>query len=168
MYHVWTCRCCGKQFEDLPLSYAPAAPDPWHALPDSERSARGKIDSDLCVIAGEGFFVRGCVEIPIVDLGETFVWGAWVSVSRTSWERILDLWDSEIRRGEPPIFGWLSNNLSVYPQTFGLNAHLHLRDSRQRPFIEIEPTDHPLAVEQRDGMSLRRVEEIATALMPRH
>ena len=28
-----------------------------------------------------------------------------------------------------------------------------------RPFIELEPTDHPLAVEQREGIPARRVAE---------
>jgi hypothetical protein len=168
MYHVWTCHCCGQQFNELPLNYAPAAPDPWLALTESERSCGGKIDSDICVINRESFFVRGCVEIPIADREDTFVWGAWVSISRISLERILELWDAEIRSNEPPIFGWLSNNISVYPETFGLKVNLHLRDSGQRPFIEIEPTNHPLAIEQRDGISLQRVEEIAAALLPRH
>jgi hypothetical protein len=30
--------------------------------------------------------------------------------------------------------------------------------------LELEPTDHPLAIEQRDGITLARVVEIAQAL----
>ena len=26
MDHVWTCRCCGKRYNTLPLGYAPTAP----------------------------------------------------------------------------------------------------------------------------------------------
>jgi hypothetical protein len=29
-----------------------------------------------------------------------------------------------------------------------------------RPFVELEPTDHPLALEQRHGISVDRVAEI--------
>src|ERR1700736_1342465 len=104
MYHVWTCRCCGKRFDDLPLSYAPAAPDPWLAITESERRAGGRIDSDICVINRESFFVRGCVEIPVADCEDRFVGGAWVSISKSSLERILELWNTEIRKDEPPIF----------------------------------------------------------------
>jgi hypothetical protein len=37
---------------------------------------------------------------------------------------------------------------------------LHLRDDGMRPYIELEPTDHPLAVEQREGISPERVAEL--------
>ena len=33
----------------------------------------------------------------------------------------------------------------------------------QRPLITLEPTDHPLAVEQREGITMARVQEIAEA-----
>jgi hypothetical protein len=33
-----------------------------------------------------------------------------------------------------------------------------------RPHIELEPTDHPLAVEQRRGITVARVIEIAEAM----
>jgi hypothetical protein len=36
------------------------------------------------------------------------------------------------------------------------------------PYVELEPTDHPLAIEQREGVTLARVVEIAEALLPRH
>ncbi|HEX4157709.1 MAG TPA: DUF2199 domain-containing protein, partial [Rhizomicrobium sp.] len=69
---------------------------------------------------------------------------------------------------EPPKFGWLSNNLSLYPETLSLKTNLHLRGGGIRPFIELEPTDHPLAIEQREGISIERVEEIAAMLLERH
>ena len=38
---------------------------------------------------------------------------------------------------------------------------VHLRDDGVRPYIELEPTDHPLAVEQRsNGITVDRVAEI--------
>lgn len=37
---------------------------------------------------------------------------------------------------------------------------MHLRDDGVRPTIELEPTDHPLAVEQRNGVTVDRVAEI--------
>ena len=41
---------------------------------------------------------------------------------------------------------------------------VHLRDDFQRPLVELEPTEHPLAVEQRDGMSVERAAEIVAGL----
>jgi hypothetical protein len=37
---------------------------------------------------------------------------------------------------------------------------VHLRDYGKRPFLELEPTEHPLAVEQRGGITVARVGEI--------
>jgi hypothetical protein len=168
MGHVWTCRCCGKQFDALPLSFASVAPYPWFALPEAERRTRAQLSSDQCVIDGKEFYIRGCLEISVLGNDDPFVWGVWVSVSEASFERIGQLWEIEIREHEPSFFGWLCTELTVYPQTCGLKTQLHLRNGGIRPFIEVEPTDHPLAVEQRTGMSLNRVEEIAAELLPHH
>jgi hypothetical protein len=37
---------------------------------------------------------------------------------------------------------------------------VHPQPARQRPYIELEPTDHPLAVEQRTGITLDRLLEL--------
>lgn len=168
MHYMWTCRCCGQQFDELPLSFALLAPDPWFGLTEQERAVRGTIDSDFCIIDGQYFFVRGCLDIPIIASPEPFVWGVWISLAKPNFERILELWDAEIRANEPPMFGWLCTDLGIYPSTFGLKTSVRLRDAGQRPLIELESTDHPLAVEQREGISLHRVEEIAAALLPAH
>ena len=41
-----------------------------------------------------------------------------------------------------------------------LKTRVHLRDDGMRPLIELEPTDHPLAVEQRAGISLGRMAQL--------
>jgi len=164
MHYTWTCQCCGKQSHELSLSVALLVPDPWLNLSDTEREARGKISQDVCIIDDEHFFIRGCLEIPIIDYdNEVFVFGVWISVSKQNFLHIHDLWDAEMRDHEPPMFGWLCNNIRGYPETFSLKTHVHLRNNGKRPFIELEPTDHPLAREQRDGITLRRVEEIVSA-----
>ena len=168
MKHAWTCGCCGKQFHTLPLDFSCDAPDYWAQIPESERAQHGKCDSDLCMIDRRDFFVRGCLEIPIIGRDDRFVWGMWVSVSETNFHRILDLWTAPDAENEPPMFGWLCNDIPLYPRTLELATHVHLRSGGRRPAIELEPTDHPLAIEQRDGISIARVEEIAAQLMRRH
>lgn len=64
------------------------------------------------------------------------------------------------RRTSEWFFGWLNAWLKPYPDTMNLKTRVHLRDHGTRPFIEIEPTDHPLEVEQRQGISVARVSEI--------
>ncbi|MFI5014717.1 MAG: DUF2199 domain-containing protein [Hyphomicrobiales bacterium] len=168
MDYAWTCGCCGKQHNTLPLDHAYYSPDQWHGLSDAERESRAKLNADVCIIDRRDFFIRGCLEIPIVDSAQKFVWGLWVSVSETSFLRVMDLWDAPSVEDEPPLFGWLCNSIEIYPATFGLKTNLRLRSGGIRPAIELEPTDHPLAVEQRQGVSVRRIEELVTALMPRH
>jgi len=168
MLRTWTCRCCGKQYNQLPLDVALEVPDPWLDIPETERTTRGKIDSDRCIIDHEFFFIRGCLEVPIIDHERPFIWGVWVSVAKPNFVRILDLWDENIREGDPPMFGWLCNNISGYPQTFALKTNVYLRNNNARPFIELEPTDHPLALEQHHGITLARVEEIVSASTTSH
>ena len=168
MYHKWTCSCCGKQFDELPMSFAPRAPDPWAALNDEDRAARSVINSDACVIDGEQFFVRGCIEIPVIGLDTTFVWGAWVSVSKPSFDLIEELWEADIRQDRPPFLGWLCNEIWMYPGTYGLKTSVQLLNHGLRPSILLAPIDHPLAAEQRDGISLTRVEEIAMSAQAGH
>jgi len=50
--------------------------------------------------------------------------------------------------------------LPLYPSTENLKTRVHLRDNGVRPYIELEATDHPLAVEQRNGIAADRVAEI--------
>jgi hypothetical protein len=165
MNYTWTCQCCGTQFDTLPLAFASEGPAQWLQMSESERQQRGKIDADVCMIDGEDIFVRGCLDIPIVGGDDFFSWGVWVSVSKASFTRILELWEAPVIENEPPKFAWLCNNISTYPATLGLATNLHLRAGNSRPFIELEPTDHPLAIEQRQGISVERVAEIASALL---
>ena len=139
------------------------SPDPWLGLSDDERVSRGEISSDTCIIDGREFFVLGCLEIPLIENPGIFNWLTWVSVSEKSFRHIGDLWETVIRDTEPPFFGWLSNNIPIYPDTFALKTNLYLRNHGTRPFIHLEPTDHPLAIEQREGISLKRVQEIIAA-----
>ena len=59
-----------------------------------------------------------------------------------------------------PFFGWINTRLPDYPDTINLKALVHLRQGGLRPAIELEPTDHPLAVEQRKGLSHERAAAI--------
>ena len=161
MNHAWTCSCCGTQFDTLPLDYAFGAPDRLFQIPKSEREHRSKRDSDVCIIDNKDIYVRGCLEIPIVGQDERFIWGVWVSVSKASFSRILDLWEAPVVENEPPISGLLCNDKNVYPTTLDLKILLHLRGGNKRPSIELEPTDHPLAIEQRQGIPIERAQEIA-------
>lgn len=70
------------------------------------------------------------------------------------------------RESEQPYFGWLSTELGLYsPRTTNLRTNAHTRPIGRRPSIELEHTNHPLAVEQRTGITRDRVREIAEAVL---
>jgi hypothetical protein len=163
MNHSWTCRCCEQQFNTLPTSYGAIAPLNWFALPKDQRAARAKLDSDICIIDNREWYVRGCLEVPIVGSSEPFVWGIWVSVSEESLRYILDKWQAEIGPEEPPRFGWLCSWIPGYPEPRDIKCHVFLRSGDLYPRIVLEPTDYPLAIEQRHGITVERIEQIAAA-----
>jgi hypothetical protein len=41
-----------------------------------------------------------------------------------------------------------------------LKSQVRPSDGRQRPFVELEPTDHPLAIEHADAISFDRLMQI--------
>ena len=53
----------------------------------------------------------------------------------------------------------------VFPNMLRLKTKVHTQAGNLRPLVELEPTDHPLAVEQRNGITMDRVREIAEALL---
>ncbi len=160
----WRCRRCGELHEGLPLDLAFDAPAYWYALSAEERaSSESVLGDDLCVIRGDDtadFFIRGVLPIPVPELADDFVYGVWTTLSERSYRRVLELWDDPRRVEEPPYFGWLSNRIPGYPDTLNLKARVHTRSLDRRPTIELEATDHPLAVEQSRGISEARVREI--------
>lgn len=165
MPYAWTCSCCGKQYSTLPLNFAAQAPDYWFEIAPHEREARAFFSSDFCTIDGEYHYVRGCLEVPIVNAPETFVFGVWVSLSEASMKRAAELWDAEVSTDEPPRYGWLSTK---YPRTVELKAAVHFRSGGLRPLVWVEPGDHPLAIEQERGITMERVQEIVAALTHRN
>ena len=83
-----------------------------------------------------------------------------VSLSQASHLQWIASFDLERRTHIGPFFGWLNAWLEPYPDTRNLKTRVHLRDAGLRPYIELEPTEHPLSREQREGISPERAAEI--------
>ncbi|MEU9720829.1 DUF2199 domain-containing protein [Streptomyces sp. NPDC047976] len=146
------------------MNYSTMAPDVWD--PSFESDPDSMLSSDQCVIKGQHFFIRGLIEIPVIGSQDIFSWGVWVSLSSNNFARALDVWNTVGREAEKPYFGWLSTELPLYPEsTTNLKTNAHTRPVGKRLFIELEPTDHPLAVEQRTGITQDRIREIAMAVL---
>ncbi|MBB3032887.1 DUF2199 domain-containing protein [Alteriqipengyuania lutimaris] len=158
MSFSFKCRVCGETHAGMP-ALASDAPDYYYSIPPEEREARCELTTDTCVTDDRFYFLRGTIEIPVTGLKEHFCWGVWVSVSFESFKLLMEHWEDPNRSDIGPFFGWLSANLAVYPDTVNLKTNVELQAPPLRPLIWLEPTDHPLAVEQRMGISQQRLAE---------
>jgi hypothetical protein len=166
----WTCVVCGTVHEGLPLDWG--FDQPWYWNPERDE-AEGFLNSDLCFIKsspeGGDRFVRGLIEIPILDgttdEEEYFGLGVWVSLSERNFRWYVENFEAGAEDQGEPWFGWLSNKVPVYPDTLSLKTDVHLRGEGLRPAIVVQPTDHPLAVDQHGGITLTRARELAAEWM---
>jgi hypothetical protein len=158
------CASCDDIHEGSP-SFAFHAPDPWLAQPEAVQTD-GHLGSDLCRYEdadGAHFFIRVLLEVPIHGIDDPFLWGVWVSLSETNYQRYVDTYDAPITSDR--YFGWFCNRLPWYPDSLNLKTEVHPRAGKQRPFIVLEDTRHPLAVDYHQGISVQRAQEIAEAAM---
>jgi|KBSSwiStaDraftv2_1062776.scaffolds.fasta_scaffold361619_2 hypothetical protein len=158
----YRCNTCGETHEGLPFTWGPAVPDRYYAIPAAEREQRVELSSDQCIIDGTEFFVLGRLEISVLDSENNFYWLAWVSLTEDDFARVYELWHTSGRESEPPFSGFLNSELPCYSEsTLTLAAQLVTQPVGERPLIELERSYHPLAVEQRSGITIARVQEIA-------
>ncbi len=159
----YRCEVCGKPHDDLP-DLGMHAPDPYLAVAESERAERTTFTPDRCTVHehdGMHYFIRGVIFIPVHGRADPFGLGVWVSQSRTNYERYA--------ANEPmsPTFGWLVNRIGYYRRdTFALETSVHFLGEGLRPKIELAACDHPLALDQQNGISLARAWDIVHSALP--
>jgi hypothetical protein len=151
------CTVCDKVHDELP-DVGADKPDIWFGIPEGERATRIKLTSDTCVVDDEFYLIRGVIRLPIGDEPEVFGFGVWVSQKKENFETYLANYNTS-KIG--PFFGWLCTNIRFYEAgTTHLKTMAHFQDGNKRPLIEVEPTDHPLAIDQREGITLAKAWEI--------
>lgn len=147
------CATCGQTHEGFPV-LAFKAPAPWDWASEEERVANWKLQSDFCRFKDVDFYIRAVLALPIIGSDQKLEFGVWSTLSRANidlyWQSFED--DDQSKLG--PMFGWFSNALPGYPETMSLACQVWPQDHRQRPLIDLEPTDHPLAIHQRDGIAM--------------
>lgn len=159
-----------------------------------ERDARTIIGSDQCVVDQQWFFIRGCLEIPVAGSSDPFLWGLWASVLEPAFDEISETWEENGReKVHGPFKGRLANSLhartspkgdipkcrrrcgrykivrhkvlSVYVETFNLKVSISIQPAGTRPLFIVDEAEHPLGIEQRNGISESRVQELASLLL---
>ena len=74
-------------------------------------------------------------------------------------------WESPDRASDPPYFGWLCSPIHVYASTIHLKLSVQSRAQGFVPLFTLEPTDHPFAVDQRNGITITRWDGLAHRLL---
>jgi len=161
----FVCATCGARHESA-SGFSFDAPDHYAGLTPEEQRTIAELGPDTCVIAATDHFVRGCLEIPVHGQSDPFVWGVWVTLSPINFVRYAETLGRDTA-AEGPYFGWFSNQLPGYPDTLNLKTNVHFRSGRLRPAIELEPTSHPLAVHQRDGIAPEAFQKLLGACLHR-
>lgn len=156
----WRCSCCGDLHDTIPNSFGIDEPVYWGDRSKSSPPSGCWIDPDYCVIDDTDYFIRAVLEIPIHDSDERFVLGAWTTLSAANFERERQLVSDPTRVDEPVYFGWFANRLWQYPDTLNLKCNLITRAPGLRPAIQLQPTEHPLSLEQQNGISQQRFQDL--------
>lgn len=160
----FTCHSCGQIHEGMP-SFGADAPLAYYALPRWRRLAKASLGSDDSVIDGRQYYIRGCLEVPVESSPEPLVWGVWVSLDKPDFEQWVSVFDASERSHLGPYPGRLETALPLYLDTLQLEVLVRLRDNGLRPLVELEPGDHPLVVEQRQGINIDRAVELCEIML---
>jgi hypothetical protein len=165
MPDTWTCSRCGQIHMNVPFSFAADFPDNYANMSADERNNRAHISSDQCIIDESEFWIRGCLEIPILGQEEPFIWGLWANLFEEDFDIISDHWETSNRENLiGPFNGRLGNSLSLYTNTGNLKLAIKIQPLGSRPlFFVSEP--HPLATEQEHGISIETARSYACKLM---
>jgi hypothetical protein len=154
------CSCCGKIHEGSP-GFSFKGPAPFFEQSE-EVQKQGKLSSDLCYYTddeGVHYFIRVVLEIPIHGVEESFMWGVWVSLGEQNYKRYVETYDKPDTND--CYFGWFSNYLPFYKNTYALKTDVHPREGGDRPYIELHEAEHELAVDFHNGITIQRAQEIA-------
>lgn len=159
------CTGCGEEHDLADLSLYADAPAQWRALSGAER-ADSVLGDETCLIRtkeeGISHFMRAVLEVPIAGKEATFSWGVWVSLSEKSFKEVMAHWEDPARADLGPYFGWLCTEVPGYPKTMFLKTSVRQREVGVRPLVILEPTEHPLAVHQRQGIPQEELQRIVT------
>src|SRR5215471_5214851 len=96
IFDGYVCEICGQFHAGQYISLAYDSPDPYAALKDDEKD-RAHLGTDDCVIGNDQFYLRGIIELPIVGLDESFLWGAWAGVWEKDYDEFAAHYDAEGR-----------------------------------------------------------------------
>ena len=163
----YSCAVCGETHIGETRDIRMGLPQPIFLLDEEERPRRAHVEDDFALLhdpAGDRYFVRALLELPIDGEDGYFGYGAWVEVSGEDVAALGELWSRDDGWRAGPFAGTLANELSPYAFTEGLPVRLRLRDARLLPLVELEDAEHELVRAQRRGISPHRAHQLAATV----
>ena len=157
------CDACGKAHPREEIELVLVLPQPIFELGDEERANRCDISADMCAIDRTRFFIRGLLPIPVRGRGIPYRIGIWAEVDEPTYARIYELWEDSSQVDEPLLPATLANDVPLVPSTIGMEIDIRLTGPTTQPDFFLRDTPHPLAVEQRRGVSAHRALEYGTS-----
>ncbi|MFL5428462.1 MAG: DUF2199 domain-containing protein [Myxococcales bacterium] len=154
------CRDCRRELGDHPRDAGFSLPDVVWNLDANQRKRRAKTSSDLCVLDGARFFLRGIAFVPILETADCFGWGFWVEMDRAAFGRYLDLFKADAPEGEPPRAGVIANSPKRYAPLEGHPVAVFFGPRKERPRLVLAASDHALSKEQHQGIPVARLHQI--------
>jgi hypothetical protein len=163
------CSCCGKTYDEVPLSFDSEFPDYYFTVPIEERSSRIELEDSVCIIDKEHFFHRGRLIIPITDHPEDLTFHVWTSISRDNFNKRMDLWEDPDRVEQAAYFGWLQTIVPTYGNTINIKTIACEQKVGLVPLIKVTEDGHPLTIDQKNGISYTTaLEKVETILKEYH
>ncbi len=165
--HGFQCRCCGKSFNGI-FDIAYDHPDPWlHGSfrdndGDDVRVGNDILGSDFC-IQGTDYFVRGLIEIPVLETEKRFAFGVWSTLHEDNFEAYLKAYGTEDELLIGPYFGWLANDLPHYGNGTFLKTEVVFRSVGQRPRFNVWDDRSTLVRDQENGISFDQLLDLYAA-----
>lgn len=161
MSELIKCSCCDKMLPANQMELTFGLPDEIFSLSKKDMEERAEGSTDLYILDDNRFFVRGLLPLPIENQND-YCLGAWAEVSEKDFERIEDLWDTDVGADEPRIKAILSNSMP-YTLSNGLTElEIQLQDSKSRPLFYVTSKSCTLYDEQSNGISSHRAYEYTT------
>ncbi len=159
------CNCCGKIYDEIPLTFGNEFPASYYSIPNNEIRTRVNYEKSLCVIDEKYFFHRVRLSIPIVDYPENLNFDIWTTISEDNFiKRNMD-WNNPERIHNEPYFGWLENEIPMYSDTFHLETISNESEVGEIPNMQIIDENHTLFTDQRNGITFEKAQKIAQHIL---
>lgn len=120
-------KSCNQIHKGIP-AFGSDSPAIVQWIPDAQRDKRVELGTDDCVVDGERFLVRGCLDIFVHGEKDHFVWSVLVGVSQSDFQEWSKSFYLDKCDHVGPFACYLGSCLPCYPDTFNLHVLMRLRD----------------------------------------